>query len=636
MPTKLLSLTAKELKKRRRIVDSAIYTHTIENITLHPDTLLVLERYAEGDYSLDEFNVIMDTTEKIILDDMQITSTEESQVEENIISFNFQSPSPYHYTYPRSFVLKNKHGITDEKILSMVSGHHTVRAILNLHHETLPEHFDSSYLKYIHKCLFGNTFEWAGNTRDVAFTFADGTSAIMPTMRKMNSKNSFAKGERIAKELQNLDKILAECNNLQGLSRQDFVHKATGVFTFLNYIHPFRDGNGRTQRMFFEKLAEAAGHQLDFSVVTAKRMVISTMISITDSGNIGDISAVRHMLEDISNPENVCVLKEFMNSMNEIERKNAQKRIILAPNKDEIYTGIYESDSPDSILLKIDRNYIEKPLYMVFKKDYLSPEQLKALKVGDEFSFKDPIKENIKNLENLLIPKERLAFLTEEQIVERIKGHYDVQLKREEVNFYAKRVYRKLKKFDAKIETINQNTQFGRELIQQITNSPESISRLAGKKILGIGNLKYKSAKQNVYTLIQKVDEYVNTVKRVKSVILGEHLMEQKRLATIVEMPSKEIQNIFNLPKDMQREALKSSSSLHEELNNFIKKVRSRLTLKEYVLLYNANYKELAESVGISESRAKQIKEIFTKNKILQNSLKQIKFSDTQIINIVN
>ncbi|WCR55104.1 MAG: hypothetical protein PG977_000497 [Bartonella clarridgeiae] len=640
MPIKLfnnsVSLTAEELQKRRRIVDSAIHTHTIENITLHSDTLLTLERYAEGDYSLDEFNIIMDTVERIILDDMQITITEEPQVEETIISSNFNSPSPYNYIYPRSWVLKNKHGIKDNQVLGAVSGHHVVKAILNLHCEPLPERFDSSYLKYLHKRLFENTFEWAGNTRDVTFTFADGTAAIMPTMKKLNSNNSFLTSERIPKELKNIDKILAEHDNLKGLSRQDFVHKATGIFTFLNHIHPFRDGNGRAQRMFFEKLAEAAGHQLDFSVITAERMVVSSMVSITDTGNIGDIRAIGHMLEDISNPENVYVLKEFMNSMNDIERKNAQKKIILTPNKDEIYTGIYENDSPNSILLKTNRDYIAKPLYMIFKKDYFSPEQLKTLKVGNQFSFTVPIKENVKDLENLLIPKERLAFLTEEQIVERITNHHDVQSKREEINFYAKRVYRKLKKFNAKIEMISQNTQFGLELVKQITNSPESISKLAGKKILGIGNSKHEIAKQNIYILVQKIDEYVNTVKRVKSVILGEYLIEQQRLATVVEMPSKEIQNIFNLPKDMQKEALKSSPSLHEELNNFIKKIRCRLTLKEYKLLRDANYKELAESVGISENRAKQIKEIFTQSKILQNSLKQVRFGNAQTMNMVS
>ncbi|MDD9330745.1 MAG: type IV secretion system effector protein, partial [Bartonella sp.] len=88
------------------------------------------------------------------------------------------SSSYNNYVYPQSHVLKNKYGIIDLDNLSMVSGHCAVQAIVNLHNEPLPERFDSSYLKYIHKRLFENTFEWAGNSRDCPFTFKDGTTAM--------------------------------------------------------------------------------------------------------------------------------------------------------------------------------------------------------------------------------------------------------------------------------------------------------------------------------------------------------------------------------------------------------------------------------------------------------------------------
>ncbi|MDD9330615.1 MAG: Fic family protein, partial [Bartonella sp.] len=88
------------------------------------------------------------------------------------------------------------------------------------------------------------------------------------------------------------------------------------MFALINYIHPFRDGNGRTQRVFFEKLAEAAGHQLDFSIVTAERMKICSILSMVRSNVMGDISAMKHMFEDISNPEKVSLMKEFISSMN--------------------------------------------------------------------------------------------------------------------------------------------------------------------------------------------------------------------------------------------------------------------------------------------------------------------------------
>ena len=41
----------------------------------------------------------------------------------------------------------------------------------------------------------------------------------------------------------------------------------------INVLHPFREGNGRTQRLFIEILAENAGYEVDFSDVTAEEMI---------------------------------------------------------------------------------------------------------------------------------------------------------------------------------------------------------------------------------------------------------------------------------------------------------------------------------------------------------------------------
>ncbi|PIT69009.1 antitoxin VbhA family protein [Bartonella tribocorum] len=56
----LLSMTAEEFKKRRQTVDAAINTHAIEGIKLHSTTLKILEKYARGNISLEEFNTLMD------------------------------------------------------------------------------------------------------------------------------------------------------------------------------------------------------------------------------------------------------------------------------------------------------------------------------------------------------------------------------------------------------------------------------------------------------------------------------------------------------------------------------------------------------------------------------------------------
>lgn len=58
----LLSMTVEELKQRRQAVDAAINTHTIKGIKLHSTTLKILEEYARGNISLEEFNTLMKNT----------------------------------------------------------------------------------------------------------------------------------------------------------------------------------------------------------------------------------------------------------------------------------------------------------------------------------------------------------------------------------------------------------------------------------------------------------------------------------------------------------------------------------------------------------------------------------------------
>ncbi|WP_438752207.1 Fic/DOC family protein, partial [Bartonella rochalimae] len=170
------------------------------------------------------------------------------------------------YTYPNSDVLINKYGIKNSQALHEKSAYHSEQAIIRLRQEALPNKFNSSYLKHIHKCLFKDTFEWAGYTRDLTFKFKNGVTANISEMQIPNSDAFFKESKAVSKSLHKFDQVLSKKNNLQGLSREEFVDEATKLFSFLNYIHPFRDGNGLAQRVFFERLAEAAGHKLDFSV----------------------------------------------------------------------------------------------------------------------------------------------------------------------------------------------------------------------------------------------------------------------------------------------------------------------------------------------------------------------------------
>jgi cell filamentation protein, protein adenylyltransferase len=101
---------------------------------------------------------------------------------------------------------------------------------------------------------------------------SDGVTATEPVLRKIDGK-AFMDGSLIAQSLKAITGKLRDENYLRGLCRGEFANRAAAVMVDLNGVHPFREGNGRTQRVFMGVLAQEAGYSLDFSVVSRERMI---------------------------------------------------------------------------------------------------------------------------------------------------------------------------------------------------------------------------------------------------------------------------------------------------------------------------------------------------------------------------
>ena len=74
-------------------------------------------------------------------------------------------------------------------------------------------------------------------------------------------------------------KRLAQNNLLCGLARNDFIAALVDLYQRTNELHPFREGNGRTQRVFLAQLAQHAGYQLDFSCIDPDELMVATIWS---------------------------------------------------------------------------------------------------------------------------------------------------------------------------------------------------------------------------------------------------------------------------------------------------------------------------------------------------------------------
>lgn len=149
------------------------------------------------------------------------------------------------YCYANSDVLINKLGIADEAGLEAAEVGLTQARI-----EQFEPDFDDislSALCGIHRHLFQDIYHWAGELRIVDIS-------------KGNTR--FANVSRIEPEAKKLFRQLEQENYLVNLSRENFVARLAHYYSELNVIHPFRDGNGRAQRIMFEVISINAGYAL--------------------------------------------------------------------------------------------------------------------------------------------------------------------------------------------------------------------------------------------------------------------------------------------------------------------------------------------------------------------------------------
>lgn len=107
-----------------------------------------------------------------------------------------------------------------------------------------------SHYRAIHRHLFQDVYPWAGRYR---------------TVRMTKDQSPFCFPENIAAEMRALFERLAAADVLRGRDTEGFADGAAGFLAYLNAIHPFREGNGRTQLTFLSLLSVTAGHPFDLS-----------------------------------------------------------------------------------------------------------------------------------------------------------------------------------------------------------------------------------------------------------------------------------------------------------------------------------------------------------------------------------
>jgi cell filamentation protein len=205
------------------------------------------------------------------------------------------------HTHPNG-TLVNKLGITDPDKLAAIeadlSGLVYAAIISGETLDIVEDRNGIHRLCQIHESLFGDIYPFAGQLRTVALTksnYAD----------NRDGATIFALPQSIQSELNALFTNLDRQHAFMAQSRRAFVENAATFLARLNGIHPFREGNGRTQRAYLSLLAREAGHTLSFMGITSERMVAS---SIAAAGN--DLEPMREMIDELTDPVRFKILVE--------------------------------------------------------------------------------------------------------------------------------------------------------------------------------------------------------------------------------------------------------------------------------------------------------------------------------------
>jgi len=153
-------------------------------------------------------------------------------------SYKYVDPD-FTYTDPKTGLLRNLQDISDPDVLLFFESAAVTKRL---------QEFDDNSIKIkgidslfeIHKHLFQDIYEWAGKKRKVEIS-KDGKQ-FFPTTHFDTA-------------LRYIDRLIADFKKIPKDDKQLLAEKLAEILDYINYLHPFREGNGRTQREFLRLLA---------------------------------------------------------------------------------------------------------------------------------------------------------------------------------------------------------------------------------------------------------------------------------------------------------------------------------------------------------------------------------------------
>ncbi len=185
--------------------------------------------------------------------------------------------------YPGTHVLINKLGITDEKELNEVESMLTSSKSAKLFLTELKPDFGFPDYKEIHYQIFNELYDWAGKIRTIPIS-------------KM--KTVFTAPDKIEDLGTRIFSRLKKEKYFVNYNRAAFIEEIADLYNSLNRLHPFREGNGRTEKVFITQLIHNAGYDISFDSVNSETLMIGSILAVS-----GSLDVLRDFFDNNITPE---------------------------------------------------------------------------------------------------------------------------------------------------------------------------------------------------------------------------------------------------------------------------------------------------------------------------------------------
>ena len=163
-------------------------------------------------------------------------------------NYNYIDPD-YTYTDPKTEVLRNLGNITDQNDLLFFESAAVIKRIKELEIHPIAIR-NAKTLLDIHHYLFSDVYQWAGKKRTVEIS-KDGKQFF--PLNHFDTAFSY------------IDNLITEYRTIEKSDKEKIAQKLAEILDNVNYLHPFREGNGRTQREFLRVLALEKGYTLNLN-----------------------------------------------------------------------------------------------------------------------------------------------------------------------------------------------------------------------------------------------------------------------------------------------------------------------------------------------------------------------------------